>query len=374
MVEAGVSYFSSRDLRHVRQDLEEMAASGCSYVVHCYTETDLQYNRQTMGEVMAATREAGLEAWADPWGVTGIFSGETFSRFVVDHTEARQVLSNGRRAPGACPNHPETRRFLLEWVAAAAEAGTQVAFWDEPHFDIPMWRRDASGAWACRCEHCQERFRTFAGRAMPERMDDEVRAFRERSLIDLLAGLSKAARALGMRNALCLLPSGFEHVGLGELQENMTERWRRFAQGADPAIGDDEPWRSFGFNDWEAAAAIPDLDIFGCDPYWYAFRVAPEPFVRPFTKRTVELAKRHGRDVQIWVQAFSVPEGREQELDLGLRVAVEEGATHVAAWSFRATESMSAIRCARPNVVWDVLGRTFRELRGAGGRDALDRR
>jgi hypothetical protein len=340
-----------------------MAEHGCTYVVHCFTETDLLYYRDTMAEVIKTTHDAGLESWVDPWGVSGIFSGETLSRFVIDHPEAHQVLSDGRLAPGACPNHPATRQFLIDWVDAAAHAGARVAFWDEPHFDIPMWRRDTSGAWACRCEHCQERFRQMASRALPELMDDEVRSFREASLIDLLAELSMHARKLGMRSALCLLPADFEAVGFGEMQQRMSERWQRFVEQAGGHPHDDEPWKSFGIRDWDAAASIADLDIFGCDPYWYAFRTEPEPFVRALTRRTAETARRNERDVQIWVQAFNVPEGREEELDLGLRVAVEEGATHVAAWSFRGTESMSSIRCAQPEVVWEVLGRSFRALR-----------
>ncbi len=368
MIEAGVSYFSSRDLRHVREDLDDILAHGCTYVVHCFTETDLLYYRGTMREVVQATREAGLEAWLDPWGVIGIFSGESLSRFLVDQPDALQMLSDGRRAPAACPNHPQTRRFLLGWVEAAAEAGGHVAFWDEPHFDIPMWRRDPSGAWACRCHHCQERFRSFAGGPMPERMDDQVRAFREQSLIELLAELSAAARRQGMRNALCLLPVHFEAVGLLELARRLEERWRERAQAAGGSLADEHPWRSVGVRDWDAAAAIPDLDIFGCDPYWYLARTKPEPFVRAFARRTVETARRHARDVQIWVQAFSVPEGREEELALGLRVAVEEGATHLAAWSYRATESMSSIRSARPEVVWRVLGESFHALRGVEER------
>ncbi len=364
-METGVSYFSSRDLRHVRQDLEEMLDCGCTYVVHCFTETDLLYYRATMQEVMEATREAGLEAWLDPWGVTGIFSGESLSRFLVDHPEALQVRSDGRRARGACPNNPETRRFLLEWVEAAAEVGGQVAFWDEPHFEIPLWRGDRSGAWACRCQHCQDRFRDYAGGPMPERMDDQVRTFREQSLIGLLTELSASARRQGMRNALCLLPMDPEAAGLEDLARRLDQRWRERLGAPDGPFVDDQPLRSVGVRDWDRAASIPDLDVFGSDPYWELFRTEAEPFVRGFTRRTAETARRHGRDVQIWVQAFSVPEGQEQELALGLQVAAEEGATHLAAWSFRATESMSSIRPARPDVVWRVVADSFRAFRAS---------
>src|SRR2546428_1749279 len=91
----GVSYFSSRTLRHVRADLRNIVDHACTYVVHCFSETDLAYYRETMSEIVVATHEAGLEAWLDPWGVTGIFSGETFTRFPLDHPETWQVLSDG---------------------------------------------------------------------------------------------------------------------------------------------------------------------------------------------------------------------------------------------------------------------------------------
>ena len=102
-MQTGVSYFSSRTHRHVRADLSDIAEHGCTYVVHCFTETDLAYYRDTMREIVEATRDAGLEVWLDPWGVAGVFSGETFTRFPLDHPETWQVLSDGRRAPGACP-------------------------------------------------------------------------------------------------------------------------------------------------------------------------------------------------------------------------------------------------------------------------------
>src|SRR3989337_1636146 len=99
-MQTGVSYFSARTLRHVVDDLRDIVDHGCRYVVHCYTETDLAYYRETLRAVADATREAGLEVWFDPWGAARIFSGETLTRFPLDHHETWQVLSD-RRAVGA---------------------------------------------------------------------------------------------------------------------------------------------------------------------------------------------------------------------------------------------------------------------------------
>ena len=211
-METGVSYFSSRTLRHVSDDLQEMVDQGCSYVVHCYTETDLAYYRDTMRDVVAASHGAGLEAWLDPWGMAGIFSGETFTRFPLDHPEAWQMLSDGRRAPAACPNHPQTRAFLREWVDACAYVGGDVLFWDEPHFYVGLWNGDFSGAWSCGCDVCRGLFRDRYGRDMPGEFTPEVRAFRESSLLDLLSELSERGHEQGLRNALCLLPTDEQEI------------------------------------------------------------------------------------------------------------------------------------------------------------------
>ena len=105
-MQTGVSYFSARAMRQARDDLRDIAEHGCTYVVHCYSETDLAYYRETMHEIADASRSLGLEVWFDPWGVAGIFSGETLSRFPLDHPETWQVLSDGRRVGASCGFSP----------------------------------------------------------------------------------------------------------------------------------------------------------------------------------------------------------------------------------------------------------------------------
>jgi hypothetical protein len=362
VMQTGVSYFSSRTLRHVREDLRNIVDHGCTYIVHCYTETDLAYYRETMREIAETTRQAGLEVWFDPWGVSRIFSGETFTRFPLDHPETCQVLSDGRRVGASCPNHPDTRKFLREWIDACATAGGDVLFWDEPHFYAGLWHRDFSGAWACRCVVCLSLFHDRYRYAMPGEFTADVRAFRESSLTELLTDLCRCGHEKGMHNALCLLPTDLTAHGFPQPEERLRRALER--RTGEPKADAVEAMMHVGVSDFDTAAAIPDLDIFGCDPYWYLFGTEAESFVRVYGEAAKAAADRRSLGLQLWLQAFSVPEGREDELRTGVRVAEELGATHVAAWSFEGTASMSQIRCARTEVVWSILGEEFRRLRG----------
>ncbi len=362
-MQTGVAYFSSRTLRHVRADLQDMLEHGCTYVVHCFTETDLAYNRDTMRDVVRATHDAGLEVWLDPWGLAGIFSGETFTRFPLDHPETWQVLSDGRRAPAACPNHPETRNFLRAWIDACAYIGGDLLFWDEPHFWVGLWKGDLSGAWGCRCDTCRSLFRDRFACEMPEEFTADARAFREASLLGLLSGLCRYGHEKGLRNALCLIPTDLAAHGFPEPEERLRRALERRLAGG--PVGALEAMQHIGVGDFDTAAAIPDLDIFGCDPYWYLFGTDSETFMRVYSEEAAAASRKHNRGLQLWVQAFSVPAGREDELRTGLRVAAEVNATHVAAWSYEATASMSQIACPRADIAWNILGEEFRRLRDA---------
>ncbi|MGH8631011.1 MAG: hypothetical protein ACREU7_09640, partial [Burkholderiales bacterium] len=229
------------------------------------------------------------------------------------------------------------------------------------HFYVGLWKGDLSGAWACRCDLCLGLFRDRHGGEMPAEFTAEVRAFREASLLDLLTELSRRGREKGLRNALCLLPTDLTLHGFPEPEQRLRSALERRLISAD--AGAIEAAMHVGVGDFDGAAAIADLDIFGCDPYWYIFGTDAERFTRAYGELAKSASQKHGRDLQLWVQAFSVPEGREEELRAGLRVAEEVRARHVAAWSYEGTASMSQIRCARPELVWDILGEEFRRLR-----------
>jgi len=339
-MKTGVSYFGNRFLKHFLRDLEDIKAHHCTYIVHCFEENDLLYYLDTMKEIVAATHEAGLEAWIDPWGVGGVFGGEAQSGLLGRHPEALQVTSDGQHVPAACLNNPQFRQFMHEWIDGAAYIGGDVVFWDEPHLYIP-WEQLLAGQldvpWSCRCSVCQEKFAAEYGHPMPTELTEEVQAFRLKTCLDFLHDVSDYAKKKGLRNALCLLPVEIPQLGLPSFEE---------------------------------ASRLETIDIFGTDPYWVLFSsLAPqlvpplEEFVGGYTRRVVELCRRTGKEDNIWVQAFLVPEGLEETaITECIRIAVANGATNIAAWGYAGCGHMSSRACARPELVWEIIGREFGKL------------
>lgn len=337
-VKTGVSYFGNRIPGHyVTHDLPEIAAAGCTYVLHTFSEEDVRHYGGSVRTMVEATREAGLEAWVDPWGVGGLFAGEALSAFLVEHPEAWQVSASGAQVPAACPNHPATRALLDAWLDAALALKPDGIFWDDPRWWVAP--PDTPAAWTCRCAQCQERYRAWAGGPMPATLTPQVAAFRQDSVGGLIGELAARAKAASARNAFGLVP---------------------FLDAAHT------------FVDWEKVAALPGVDVVALSPFPRLFGGGGSAYVRRWCERLVALCQAHDKEPMVWLQTFRVPAGAEEELRAAAQAAYEAGVRNVAAWGFRGCAHMASLRCERPDVMWRVTGETFRALRA--GRHAITAR
>jgi len=316
MTRAGVSYFGVRILRHVRRDLQDIAARGYTSVLHTFSENDLAYYRGTMGEIVAASHELGLEVQMCPWGLGGTFGGEAESHWVTMHPEACQVLDDGRRVATGCLNQPTYRAFCKEWADAALEAGTDYVFWDEPHWTVPAHVGiDDPERWACCCDAC----RKLAG-------GKPTQAFRESSLVNFLREVTAHVAARGGKNTICLLP--------------LTEG-------------------SHGIRDWDAVAALPGLDVFATDPYWKNFDEAAGSFVGRFATLLAETAARHGVRPQLWVPSFGLTREDIPDLESALAAARAAGIDDLWTWGYEACGHMTHLATRDSAVVWEGVTRAL---------------
>lgn len=193
-----VSYFGNRYLDHFKRDLEEIVDHGFNGVVHCATEADMEWGSDRLGEIFRATIEAGLECWADPWGVGGVFGGEAHSGFLGRNPSALQRSSRGEVLPHACLRNPGFVRFVKDWIDTVASMGAQTVFWDEPH--VAMTGADT---WACACTECQKVF----GQPFSDSASEQVLDFRVATALGFIDEVSRHARSKGLRNSVCLYPS-----------------------------------------------------------------------------------------------------------------------------------------------------------------------
>jgi N-acetylmuramic acid 6-phosphate etherase len=316
MKRAGVSYFGVRILRHVRRDLQDIAARGYTSVLHTFSENDLAYYRGTMAEIVAASHEVGLEVQMCPWGVGRTFGGEAESRWVTMHPDACQVLDDGRRVATGCLNQPSYRAFCKGWADAALDAGTDYVFWDEPHWTVPEHVGvDDKARWACCCEACRE----LAG-------GTPTQAFREASLVDFLREMTAHVASRGGKNTICLLP--------------LTEG-------------------SHGISDWDAVAALPGLDVFATDPYWKNFDEPADSFVGRFATLLAETAARHGVRAQLWLPSFGLTRDDIPDLEGAIGAAREAGIEDLWTWGYEACGHMTLLATPDSPLVWEAVTRAL---------------
>ncbi len=325
----GVSYFGNRNPRHLVVDLEEMISHNCSFIVHTFSENDRIFYFATMAEFVELSKSVGLEVYLDPWGVGRVFGGEAFSDFALKRRHACQVSGSGELLPAACPNHPEFRSYMRGWIDDAASLGVDVVFWDEPHLFIDYQNASDMRAAGCTCDSCREKYRELYGDSFPSVESEDFLLFREDSMYDFLKMLTDYSAEKKLRNAVCLLP----------YQQDM-----------------------LGVSDWGRIAAIETLDIIGTDPYWIFFDKELD-FVYDYAQKIVHIADEFGKEAQLWIQNFKIPEGREQEVAEAIELGEQAGIKNFAAWSFYGSSYMSYIRSQNPKLVWDILGREYARLR-----------
>ncbi|MBI4641594.1 MAG: hypothetical protein HY731_12920, partial [Candidatus Tectomicrobia bacterium] len=297
----GVSYFGVRNPTHFLQDLLDIKASGFDYIIFTFSEDDQKHYKDTMKECFDLTHREGLRVWVDPWGVGGVFGGEAFTFIGAWERDAQQVLSNGEKIPVLCPNSSLLIEHLKKWIDTASEIGGDVTFWDEPHFFITRGTQRDQGIWSCRCQECQRLFQERYGTVMPLVQDEWIKAFQADSLLRFLTTLTDYAHERGMQNALCLLPD-YEQIG------NLPEIWDRFGQ-------------------------ISSLDILGTDPYWVIHK-QPLEHVRVFARGVRKVTDQYKKGHQMWIQAFRIPAGEEENLVKEIEILIEEGIENIAIWSY----------------------------------------
>jgi hypothetical protein len=218
---------------------------------------------------------------------------------------------------------------MADWLDAAAAAGAAIVQADELHLALP--HRTGTERWACRCDACQDAFRDRFRKAMPVAATAEVEALLDDLLVETLTWIVAQAASRGMGTSIVQLPEGF-----------------------DPAR-------------WSFLAALPGVRYFGSTPFWLVHGLAPEQvesYARLWASRILAATTGAEAEPLVWVQAFDVSAGREEEIEQVTAVMAEAGVTTIAYWSYLACVAMSGLAGDDPAATWEAVGQAVSRLRG----------
>ncbi len=320
----GAAYHGNRMLHHAQEDLRDIMNHGMDIVVHMLSHTDWDRHLERMKDMIRLSEDIGLESWIDNWGLGGPPGDKSF--FLAYHPEAHQILSNGETDPvRACLNADSFRAFTREWIDAVGYIGGKTIFWDEPHLPV---RPD--GTYACACPVCRQKFSERYGYEMPEKMNADVYRFRLDTLASYFREVTDYSASKGIKNTVCVAP--------------------------DPKTGfDPDPLGSI--------CGAENLGNIGTDPYWIGYKdVDPYRFVYENTKKSLELSDHFHKDHNIWIQAYGIPLGREDEIIEACEAAYDAGARTILAWGYYGSES-NTYAARNPEKTWNRVCEGFRRIR-----------
>ncbi|MDR1829786.1 MAG: hypothetical protein LBQ76_03350 [Candidatus Fibromonas sp.] len=316
-MKTGIAYFGVRNPEWVRKDMQAIREAGFNYVLHTFSEEDLQYYPQTMKEIISISKKEGLNVYANPWGVGRVFGGEAYSELAAKAPQMAQAGMNGRKLVAACPNNPAFRSYMRKWIEAVCKCDIETVFWDEPHF---YFEKNNPELQTCYCRVCSKLYKEQTGEKIPKIPSGEFKAFRQRSLVSFLSFLTQEVHKLGKRNSVCLLP----------------------------------PWFPAGLENWEEVAKLPFVNEIGSDPYWEKGD-SIEKVQKSYgevSEKIANLAKIHNKEAQMWIKNYHIEAGTEHFAEKATEIATNSGIRNIFAWSYLGSKYMDCLRSDNPELVW----------------------
>ena len=316
-MKTGIAYFGVRNPEWVRKDMQTIREAGFNYVLHTFSEEDLQYYPQTMKEIISISKKEGLNVYANPWGVGRVFGGEAYSELAAKAPEMAQIDTNGRKLVAACPNNPDFRGYMKKWIVAVCESDIETVFWDEPHF---YFEKNKPELYTCNCQVCSKLYKEQTGENIPKIPSMEFKSFKQRSLVSFLSFLTEEVHKLGKRNSVCLLP----------------------------------PWFPAGLENWEEVAKLPFVSEIGSDPYWEKGD-SIEKVQKSYgevSEKIANLAKIHNKEAQMWIKNYHIEAGTEHFAEKATEIATNSGIRNIFAWSYLGSKYMDCLRSDNPELVW----------------------
>ena len=337
----GVAYHGNRMLTHIREDMQDIAASGFNSVLHMFTHNDWDRHKNIMKEIFDITRDYGLDIWVDNWGLGGPPGDK--SHFLSYYPDAHQVSSDGKISPvHVCFNNSAFVDFTKRWIDAVFDAGGRKLFWDEPN--MRDFSEGSTRLWTCCCDNCKKLFAERYNMDMPNIITKEVDEFRKWTISNYFQTVATHAKEKGMYNSVCVM----------------------FTDTLDDA--------NFGV-DLDSICSTPALDSIGSDPYWGGSCAQSYENVYSFvynkSKLNIDLCEKHKKDHNVWLQTHYNPIGREEEIIAAADAIYDSGARTIFAWGYRGSDA-NDYRSKSPDRTWYTTKAAFERISERHRNDLRD--
>lgn len=318
-MELGISYIAVHLPDHIQTDMAHMREIGCSEVLFSLQENHLNTLTGAARFGPSIAKENGLRPYVVYWGYANTFGGGRMSDLLLDDRTMWRVRADGTPEPRACLNHPRLVESFVEMTDLCRDHGFEGVFIDEP------MTQD------CFCLHCQSCFEErFDGSLRESLGTAEYNAFQLATVVGYVTRVCQRVKALdaSLKTMACVMPF-HPHTEL-----------------------------------FEPVSAIPELDVFGTDPYWLlggGFADMTLDDAVSHAQRVRALCEARGKQSQIWLNGWRIPAGREEQIHTGGKALAEVGCDSLYTWSFRAGLGTYE-ECDRPEVAWENVVRLYREL------------
>jgi hypothetical protein len=311
-MDLGVTYIATHLPNHIAADMRHLAEIGCTEVLFALQENHLLALNGALRYGAEIAQNHGLRPYAVIWGYANTFGGGRMSQLMLNHPDLWRVDRDGTRQPKACLNHPRLVDEFERITILCREHGYLGMFVDEPTRQT------------CFCDYCQAAF----GSDLRQADEATVLNFQDETVHRYTAEVCRRVKAVdpALTTITCIMPH-------------------------DRAV-------------WERVASIPELDVFGSDPYWLlpGMNMTLEQAVDD-AQAVKTLCERTGNKSQLWLQGWKIPAGLEAEVYTGGKALAAVGCDSFYTWSFRGGLGTNE-ESADPYATWDSVTRLYRELSG----------
>jgi hypothetical protein len=338
--QTAISYYGLSYVEHAERDFIEMIEHGCTTVILAITEFDMDFWFPNISKIVNKAHELGLRVLLDPWGIGKYFGGEQVSLFLQNNIKNRQVSAlTGEVLNYACFNTNSFRDYFQRiCLKLARETNADGFFWDEPHYAFPKSYASITGGtgedWTCRCPVCMEKFKDYYGYDMPRVMNDDVKQFRWREALFVLEDTSRKIKEIDPSYEItCCVHATLNTYYVTELR---------------------------GYDNWDMIAASPYFDVFSTTIINWEL---PFDFFRSITQRTVDIAKKYGKQSERWIMNYYKQPADFTMMDKVVDLYESLGVDRLAAWTYRGGYG-TVLAAPDALKLWDRLGENYKRVIG----------